>query len=740
MAEMISRRKFLKVGATAGASVALASCTTDLRPYRRPLEPALRIPEEALPGEAVWYASTCGQCPAGCGIVVRVIEGRARKIEGNPEHPLNGGRLCARGQAGLQALYHPDRFPSAVRQSSRGSRDFRPLYWDDALNLLASKIDAADPASLVFLGGNMPDSLYDIASRFLEAIGAARPLVYDLLSTLEGRATLVAASKLLFGVEQLPVFDVAQARVVFSFGANFLETWLSPVYYGRSFGELRQGGVHGRGYLVQFEPRMSMTASNADEWIPLHPGTEGLVALAIGKLIAEKGGRRDVAAMYENVNVADAAATSGVSVERLEHLARIFSFADQSLAIPGGVLAGHTNGLEAAIAVQALNLVADNLGRPGGLFLSPSKPAESLTTTPVQGGFQDMRTLIERMNAGDVQVLMVHGANPVFELPESSGFRAALDNVPFVVSFAPFADETAVHADLILPDHTYLEEWGYRFVTGAGDRPTISAQQPVVKPVRDSRSTGEVLLAVAKRLGGAAAKALPWDSMRVFLREAVGTLQSVGGGNLQAPTAESFLEEWQAHGGWWSTQESLTSPDGKAGNLSALAVPEPQFTGEEDQYPFHLLPYPSIALSDGRGANLPFLQETPDPLTTAMWRNWVEINPKTAAKLGIRDGDVVKVTSPHGEIEASAVLYPGVRPDVVCIPIGQGHSDYTRFAQGRGSNVIDLLAPAVGETAGELTWAATRVKIARTGKRAPVSRMENVEGVTRGLRDAENPG
>ncbi len=736
MGEKISRRNFLKVGATAGATAVLAGCSSDLRPYRRTLEPSLRSPEEVLPGEAVWYASTCGQCPSGCGIVVRVIEGRARKIEGNPEHPLNRGRLCARGQTGLQALYNPDRFPSPVRQSSRGSRDFQAVYWADALDLMAGKLKGADPQAVAFLGGVMSDSLFDLSGRFMKGIGAAPPVIFDLLSALEGRSTLAAASKALFGVPALPVFDVGRAEVVFSFGANFLETWLSPVYYGRSFGNMRRGQLRGRGYVVQFEPRMSTTAASADEWVPVKPGTEGLVAQAIGKIVAERRNAADVAGLYQDVAVGDIAEASGVSAEELGRLARIFDKVDRALAIPGGALAGRNNGLEATLAVQALNVVVDNLGKPGGVSISPELPSESLATASVPASYADVQALIERMKAGQVQVLMVHGTNPVFELPEASGFREALGQVPFVVSCAPFADETAVQADLVLPDHTYLESWGYRFVTAGGDRPIVSAQQPAVQPVHNTRSTAEVLLNLAQRLGGGAADALPWESVREHLQSAIGSLQSLPGGNLHATSTDAFIEEWQGHGGWWTTQEKSGVPEAlKEALSSTLVVPNTDFAGDAQEFPLYLLPYPSMSLSDGRGANQPFLQEAPDPMTTAAWNNWVEINPETAAELGVADGDIVKVTSLQGNIEATVYVYPGIRPDTVAMPVGQGHDDYGRFAQGVGSNVMDLL-PA-GDT---LNWSATRVKIAATGKKRPLARMEDPLGVSRGLRDAENPG
>ena len=149
MTKKLSRRDFLKIAAGTAVATGFAPAVRSIV-----LEPYVRPPEETLPGKAAWYASTCRQCPAGCGIIVRTINGRAKKIEGNPNHPLNRGKLCARGQAGLQILYNPDRLQNAVLQSGgRGSNEFEPLYWSDALELLAEKITTlSDPARLAFLG------------------------------------------------------------------------------------------------------------------------------------------------------------------------------------------------------------------------------------------------------------------------------------------------------------------------------------------------------------------------------------------------------------------------------------------------------------------------------------------------------------------------------------------------------------------------------------------------------------
>src|SRR3989304_2841521 len=201
MTQSLSRREFLKIaGGTAGV--------TGLAPQaqRFLLDPFARPPEESLAGEEAWYASTCRQCAAGCGILVRVLNGRARKIEGNPLHPLNRGKLCARGQAGLQVLYNPDRLRNAVRQTGgRGSRVFEPVAWDEALGILAEKISSLSrPERLLFFGGRMPDHLYRLTARLLESLGAPPPITFDLHSALEGRNAAQWLAQEFFGSRDLP--------------------------------------------------------------------------------------------------------------------------------------------------------------------------------------------------------------------------------------------------------------------------------------------------------------------------------------------------------------------------------------------------------------------------------------------------------------------------------------------------------------------------------------------------------
>ncbi len=715
-----------------------AAAATSMSPtvQRNVIEPFVQPPEEALPGQATWYASTCRQCSAGCGILVRTINGRAKKIEGNPLHPLNHGKLCARGQAGLQVLYNPDRLKNAVRQSGgRGSRQFEPLYWTEALDLLTEKISSlSSPDRLAFLGGLMPDHLYRLVDGLLTALDAPPPVIYDLHSALEGRASASQLSEVFFGTPNLPMYDIAKADVILSFGANFLETWMSPVSQSVAYGAMRRGSQGRRGLLVQIEPRLSLTGASADEWLPIRPGAEGYVALAVGRIIVEErlghvGSHQQHALLYQNVDIGEMAAASEITVETLHRLARVFADADRAVAIPGGYLAGQSNGYSSSLAVQALNLVAAQIGREGGVFLSHSGPTIELRQKPLMHSFEEVQELIGKMKAGEIDLLLIHGTNPVFELPPAAGFAEAMTQVPFVISFSPFVDETAVWADLILPDHTYLESWGYQVPSPGAERPVVSSQQPVVRPLYDTRATADVLLALASRMGDNVAEELPWNDEAAYLEEITGELHGSSLGAYDARTPAGFWALWRQYGGWWSEKEIRLEPEVTDIVEKPLPESDPQFDGSEDEYPFHLYPYASTTFSDGRGANLSWLQETPDPMTTVQWGTWVEVNPNIAQSLGVENNDIVRIISSSGELEAAVVIYPGIRPDVVAIPVGQGHQDYGRFAQAAsGSNPLVLVAPLTDPDSSALAWGATRVRLEPTGQKQVLARLESMDG------------
>lgn len=712
----IDRREFLRLvgagGVGAGAGFMLAESIKHpveyLIPYPVP-------PEEFSPGIATWYNSVCGMCPAGCGISVRTREGRAKKIEGNPLHPVNQGRLCALGQAGLQVLYNPDRLTGPMIQNGeRGDDEFVKITWEDGLSRTAERLAAARQDGICFLSQGVRGHLAELFELFMGELGSDRLLHYDFAHP----HALYAANKRLFGEHQLPYYDIRNTRYLLSFGADYLNNWLSPVHHSLGFGHSRQGNDGVRGRFVQIEPRMSISGAAADEWIPARPGTEGFLALSIAHHIVAEGRYqgddvdewRAVLAAWSSDRVAD---RTGVSEETISRLAREFALAEPGLAIGGGAAGNHTNGVDTLVAVNVLNYLAANIGKPGGVVFNPD-PVTGGSAIDRQANYRTMQQFVENARDGNIDVLIVNNTNPAFTLPRASGFREAMAAIPTIVSLSSFMDETTLMADVLLPSHTYLEAWGDDMPQPGVGFPVGAISQPVVAPLYNSRSTGDIILSVAGKLGFGAA--IPWTSMEDFLKD--GWRQIYERGSPKSGDFDSFWRDVLVSGVWGENTRRDVSGVIAPGVIKGMTVSAPRFSGESGDYPFILHPYLSTAMYDGRGANLPWMQELPDPMTSIVYGTWVEMNPATANEMGLADGDLVQVTSDKGSIEAPVVTFPAIMPDVVAMPIGQGHNALGRYARNRGVNPIEILAPETEPASGNLATSATRVAVAATGRRA----------------------
>ncbi len=712
MSDGMNRRGFLKVlGVTGGGATALSGCSTDnverLIPYLVP-------PENFVPGVATYYASTCRECPAGCGFHVRVREGRAVKVEGNPQHPINRGRLCARGQASLQGLYNPDRIRGPLARTEAGA--FEPVSWDDAMNRIVERMRGV-PADRVWLVTGGEAGTFDALVRdWLGALGGGQRVVHEPLA-LEA---LRYANRVVFGVDSLPHYDFAAARYVLSFGADFLETWLSPVEHTRDF-SISHGYHDGEmGRYVHVEPRLSMTGMAADEWIAPTPGTEGLLALAVAHVIVRDGlatvpaDASRVRGLLDRHEPNTVSAGTGVAVEIIERLAREFT-EHPSVAVAAGVGAQHDRAHHAAAAVNILNYVAGNVGRTVTL----REGAEATNASAYSG----MVELAQALRSDRVGVLLVHGANPAYSTPAGLAFAEAMSSADFRVSFSRFPDETAMECDLILPDHDPLEQWNDH-----EPRPGIYAlQQPVMQPVFDTRQTGDVLLSLVSLLGGNVTGNLGAATFKDYLRARWTELQRR---MRDGRPFETFWNESLQRGGVWTEVRSRrVSLADDAGNLDARPWEAP---GDDR---FTLVAYPTSVLSDGRGANRPWLQELPDPVTKITWGSWVELHPHTAERLGIREGEFVEVTSDHGSVIVPAYPYPGIREDTVAIPLGQGHTSFGRYAENRGANALALLSPDPTEFGGVSHYAA--VGLRNTGRWERLAKTEgNNRQMGRGIAQA----
>jgi molybdopterin-containing oxidoreductase family iron-sulfur binding subunit len=355
-AVVFHRRDFLKLVGV-GVAGATAGCTA---PPAEKLIPYLIAPEDIMPGVPYYYASVCRECPAGCGLLVRTREGRAIKLEGNSAHPLGEGGLCARGQAGLQGLYDPDRVKTP--QVKTGGA-WKAATWDEALALIGAKLAAAKGKTLL-LTGLETGTMRTLTGEFAAAHGGQHMMWEPF-----GYESIRAANRATFGIDAVPRYDFAAARSVIAFGADFLETFVSPVAQARGFAAMRAKRDDRGGHLVTVEPRLSTTGASADEWVAARPGSEFALALGIAHVIvaeglgpaaAERAALQSALEAWTPEVVQTQTDVPAASIRRLAHL---FTKVSPSLAVAGGISTQGTHGTALVAAVNVLNHVAGNTGR-----------------------------------------------------------------------------------------------------------------------------------------------------------------------------------------------------------------------------------------------------------------------------------------------------------------------------------------------------------------------------------------
>ena len=674
----VKRRDFLKVLGTAGATVTTVGCSTD---GVSKLIPYLVHPDQTVSGVSTFYTTTCRECAASCGLVAETRDGRTTKLEGNPEHPLNKGALCARGQSALQGLYNPDRLRGPMVKENGA---WKAIEWDAALTLVSQKLGEAKSrggaANGVFLNQHETGSFPSFVDAWLAGFGMRPHLSVDF----EADSAVIEANRRTYGVAW-PKLSFSDAKLIVSFGADFLETWGMSVPQQLDFADAR-AKIEGAPRFVYIGPRRSLTGLNADQWIACKPGSE----LAIANALAGKG------------SIAEAAKASGVADATLTRLQQELAGAKPALVLAGSSSA---NALELALAVAAINQSAGAVG-------TTIRPAEALSAFDGAARFSDVLSAVERMRAGQVPIAFVRGVNPAYSLPAGAKFAEAFAKVPFKVSFSMYPDETTELCDLILPDLHSLESWG----DAEAAKGTMSLQQPTMDPVfAGTRATADVLIQLAQKDPANAAKYTQKD-YRTWL------ISRFPGG-VNAFTAA--LQKGVASGS--------TSARTVAGEITELKMP-PAIDATQGEY--FLVTYHSPTMGDGRGANKPWLQELPDPVTKVLWSSWVEIHPETANKLGIERGDVVEVKTLSGTVRAPAYLYLGIRTDTIALAIGQGHTSvakladhdgkndkalpmqwgYGRYARNLGVRAHDLLVPG-SNAAGGFALTSTRASLTKTADR-----------------------
>ena len=681
------RRDFLKAAGFTLGLVAASGCNR--APVQKAL-PLLSQPEELVPGRALYYATTCAGCSAGCGALAKVRDGRPIKLEGNPSHPLSRGGLCAVGQAALLGLYDSQRIQGPVTGGKSAS-------WEQVNREVNKQLAAirSQGGAVRFLSGSITSPSLRAAIRtFLGQFADGRHVTYDTLS----QSALLEAHQQTHGLKAFPQFHFDKAEVIAGFDADFLGAWISPVEYAAAYrsGRILEKDARHFSYHAQFESRMSVTGGKADRRLTVAPGEMGVLLTALASRVAQQAGSSFDAPGLEPPSV------DGAFLDALA--ARLWNARSRSLVVCG------SDGLQEQILVNYLNHLLGNYGSTLDLE-HPSWQA--------QGDEADLDALLRELQQGRVHALFVYGVNPVFDLPGGDMLAGRMKQVPLVVSFAQRRDETASLAGYVCPDHHFLESWAdAEPVSGV-----LSISQPTIHPIFNTRSVLESLNQwTTTGKGSPVKKKNSYQLLREYWQADVFPRQK------QEENFDVFWDRAVQDGFAELQVTSRATAPFNAKSLRPILKPEPPPANT-----FALVLYPKVAMQDGKHAYNPWLQELPDPISKVAWDNYACFSPRAAEKLGIQEGDVVRLATAGAAsqpaLELPAYIQPGQHDQVIAVALGYGSRLSARFAN-IGPRWIDAV-PSVGDNGlvgqnaapllqwreSALRYAGTPVVITRTGQR-----------------------
>jgi anaerobic selenocysteine-containing dehydrogenase len=735
----IDRRSFLSfvIGGAAGTALTPLpwKLTDDISIWSQ-MWPWTPVPEK---GEVSVVKSACTLCPGGCGISVRKVDNRVVKIEGLEGHPVNDGSLCTLGLAGAQLLYGPRRIKTPLKKVTGR---FVEISWEDALAEVTEKLaelrTKGETHTVACISSSDRGTVAELLDRFLRVYGSR-----NFIRMPSSQDAYEVALYLTQGVRAMPGFDVQRSDFVLSFGSGLLDGWGSPVYLFDAHSQWRDQG----GKLIQVEPRLSRTAAKADQWVPVNPGTEGALALGLAAVIIKESLQDETFVSSHSSGFQEwkrlvldgfgpdiVSKITGVQTSVITDLARRFARAKRPLATCGRGKGTSPGSLKEVLAVHFLNALVGNLGREGGFRAVPEPEyiewpelemdqAASIGTQQarIDGAgsnlYSHARYLANRLPEAlladpgyqPLQVLFISEANPAYSLPGTAAFEDAVAKIPMKVSFSSYMDETAELADLVLPNHTYLERYEDIPAPFGYPLPIISITRPVTEPQLNTMHTGDVVLKLAKALGGSISEAFPWESYEDCLEQTLGdrwdTLMEEG------YWVDSGYEPPQWPEAFETASEKFEFNNREISALGTYSLVKPE--GDEASFPLVLIPFDTMRLWSGYVGSPPFLMKSVGD--TVLQKNdvLVEINAATAASLGLKSGSRAVLTTPKGKARVIIRTTEGIMPGLIALPRGLGHTANDRFLAGKGVN-YNRLAGSVedGATGHDAAW-GIRARLAK---------------------------
>ncbi len=692
----MNRRNFLRALGVGGSTSALSACGLDDNRYYTPIEnvlPYIVKPEQVTPGTPTFFATSVTTGPTAWPVLAVHREGRVVNVMANRTAPVPAA-VPTEALLELQRHYAPDRLKGPTIGGEATT-------WEEGLGKLAGAIRAAKDTGkkVVWLGGYRSGTIVDVIRAVCTDAVFWEPL---------GRDAESAAMSALFGTPRLPRYDLSGAHYVLSFGADFLGGRWGGAATQASFAAARdsnQGQFLGR--FATVGPHRDQTGAKADDWYAVVPGTEAHVAAAVAKLVAAKNGYRGIWLDWiASFDVAAAAAASGLTEEVLLEIADRFVSSPGAIALPGGTSGASPFATELAMAVYFINHISQSSGfHPDGYEGPISR-------------WSDVEALIADMKAGKVGVLLIDDhCNPVYSTPAEAAFAEALSSVGLTVGLSSHPSETGAKCAASFPINDGFEDWGDEAL-GGGLR---LLRQPSMTSLVDSRSVGDILLAVYRPTGDMPVLASTWHA---HLQQAWTATWAVAapppsaapeqGADAPNPTASpAMARAWESalQRGFEVVASSTAWGEGIPGSFS-LGTPSVSDSGD-----LHLHVYTQPFLLDGRYSNEPWAQEVPDPMTGQVWDSWALMHPDTAARLGVGDNDLVSIRTDKGQIEVGIEVHRFVRPDTVAVAFGGGHTGAGRYAEGVGVNVVSLLG-VVRDASGCLAWQQARCQVTSAGKKA----------------------
>jgi len=724
----LDRRNFVKLGASAGAALAASN---GMSVFSNAMELSLggkSVNEKGVERKVVPY--TCMTCNMEDGGLAYLENGKIVKLEGNPEHPGNRGKLCAKGNAGFLHAYDPARILYPLKRAGkRGEGRWKRISWEEALNEVAGKINQAikkDPDSVAIHYGR--DRTHGTISRFLNAIGSSTGLNH----------TSVCESSKKVGMEttwgpDIETPDFANSNYILNFGSNILEA----AYFHNPYAQrVAEGKVGNKAKIVTLDTRLSNTAGFSDEWIPVFPGTDGIIALAMANVIMQEGlANEDFINKWCNVNAKKLKAhlkqytpemaekESGVPAKTIRRIAIEFASAGPATTYTYRGPCKHSNGTYNEKCTMLLPIITGNIEIKGGYNLPrgmgwingggpepvPPKPkGHSVLAAPPDyplANHHVCQLIGQRIKAGlqKINVYITYYYDPAYCMPDSGTWQEILLDeklLPYTVATGPYMSETDALADIILPDTSYLERWDPESMPSSVEK-WVGLRQPVIKSP-GGMSWRDVTIELGKRIPVAkpyydGLTSEKW--MRAHFDNMPG-LKEAGG-----------LDYLKKHGVW--PKASPTTADKPFGDEDSFKFGGPSkkkflkgkihiYVKDFEKWGYQPMPhYEPIMEHAGinRNGSVPRGNMV---MTTFKWnvhtqsrtagvkwlaeivhKNPAWINPITAEAKGIGENDLIRITSELGYIVTKAHLTEGIHPSVVAVSHSCGHKGFGKLASGK---------------------------------------------------------